>query len=332
MNTKIGLRAVETGVAAGIAQDAVARFAREFAALPTDLQKVYASAQGKTGTALIDELARIAAQDQHALGYDRARDVMYRTVDLATGTNAVHEIYTGVAVNGVSGRKVAARHGINAEHLWPHHWGATDIEPHSDLNIIVPSDIKINQYHWHLPFGELDAKRGAAAWTSKPSPTTGEVSRVGFDDLGRLVFEPAPSARRMAADAQLYFFTRYNGEKPVSYATDHFRESLPELLKWHNEIPATERELARGAKVRAEQGNSNPFLDLPSTADLADFTHHPDLAAKPRVRTPQESQAELADWQSFIKDPDAYYRHNKNDADKMLHISRADPQDMRRAS
>jgi endonuclease I len=43
-------------------------------------------------------------------------------------------------------------------------------------------------------------------------------------------------------------------------------DGLPALLAWHNADPPDARELRRNARVEAEQGNRNPYVDHPDIA------------------------------------------------------------------
>lgn len=269
-----------------------------------DLERYFGTAQSLQGAALIDHLGAVTANGQRELTYNYARDAMFRFVDRDT-SNAITDVYSGVKYLGIDGRKSAFQKGINTEHVWPHHWGAEGMA-HNDLHIIRPSDIGLNEHRWHLPFGEVV---GEAVWTSKPSSATGEVNRVGLDALGRMVFEPIPSARGELARIEAYFFTRYNHQRPKNFAVEHFGESLPTLLKWHREHPVTARETARDAAVARIQFNHNPFVHKPEWMDQ--LPQSAELRGAPRRRTPAESQAEIADWQSFIKDPEGYYRRKK---------------------
>ena len=71
---------------------------------------------------------------------------------------------------------------------------------------------------------------------------------------------------------QLYFFTRYHGDRPSDYSLDNFSVSLPTLLKWSKEDPVDAAERARNEAIFELQGNRNPYVDRPSYIDTVGFS------------------------------------------------------------
>lgn len=218
----------------------------------------YAAAQGKEGAALLRALNGIVKQGHRDLGYARARDFMFGEVDDVAGNNQVADIYSGRVENNVDGRKSAFNKGLNAEHTWPQSQGATGIAQ-SDLHQLMPSDIDYNGRRGHLPFGEVKN----VEFSTKPVSGVNGVSKLGSDANGETVWEPLPQVRGDIARGLLYFYTRYNTDKPHDYTLKAFNYELDTLIKWNQQDPVDPGEIERNERIHKVQGNRNPFVDHP---------------------------------------------------------------------
>ena len=208
-------------------------------------------------------------------GYDTARDVMFGSIDDPDAKNAITELYSGKVYKQVSGRLSADRQDLTAEHSWPQSEGARE-EAKNDLHHLFPAINTMNTRRSNLPYGTVDK----AIWSTDPIDGIDEVSVLGTDADGNKVFEPRPSVQGDVARAQLYFFTRYNSDKPDDYTLNNFKVSLPTLLKWHAEDPPDKVEKARNDAIFGVQHNRNPYVDHPGWVDDIDFTK-----AYPRKRS-----------------------------------------------
>lgn len=232
---------------------------RPVAAQASDpLADYYAAAQGKEGAALLNSLGDIVKKGHRDLGYARARDAMFGDVDDVKGNNNVADIYSGRVEKNVDGRKSAFSHGLNAEHTWPQSQGATGIAQ-SDLHQLMPSDIDYNGRRGHLPYGEV---KNVEFSTPHVQGVEG-VSRLGTDAQGTRVWEALPGVRGDIARGLLYFYTRYNNDRPGDYTTQPFQYELGTLLKWDKEDPVDAGERERNERIFKVQGNRNPYVDHP---------------------------------------------------------------------
>jgi deoxyribonuclease I len=219
----------------------------------------YAAATGKTGQALLQALAAIVATNRN-LGYlttPNARDSLYAFVDDPDGDDLIAGLYTGRTAT-ITSRATAAAAGFNTEHLWPQSRGADiDVAAGADLNILVTADSQANRVRSNLPFGVVTQN---VQWTGG---TGAEVSRMGQDAQGRLVFEPRPSKRGDVARAIFYFHTRYHTARPPGYSLANFNVEEATLLQWAAADPPDDFERDRNAMVCRAQGNRNPYIDHP---------------------------------------------------------------------
>lgn len=222
----------------------------------------YAAASNRCGAALLTAVQEIV-RGQRILGYTAARDSLYAFVDRGNQPSIV-DLYTGRVVPGVTTRATAASHQINTEHLWPRSRGAEDDPARSDLHHLFSSDEQANGQRSNFPFGLV---QGTVLWTS---PTPGERSRLGYasGNSGRIVFEPRLSKRGDVARALLYFYTRYNTQRPSGYSLANFAFERDLIIAWAREDAPDAYERARNDAVQRAQGNRNPYIDWPELLTL----------------------------------------------------------------
>jgi endonuclease I len=214
----------------------------------------YAAAEGKTGQALLAALKGVVGPHKD-LGYDGARDAMFRDVDDLDNDNQVTDIYLGKTWPDVMDRNSAYKNGagMNAEHTWPQSKGAEGVAK-ADLHHLFPADVKANSTRSSYPFGDV----AAAVWS-------GGGSQLGTNANGVEVFEPRAPQRGDTARAIFYFYMMYAGQPNVSL--DNFQVEEPVLRRWSKEDPVDATEAARNDKIQQVQGNRNPFVDHPEWID-----------------------------------------------------------------
>lgn len=224
----------------------------------------YKSVEGLQGKALVDGLHQIIYKHTD-LGYDRARDVMFATVDDPNDNNVITSIYIGRTVSGISNRRTAYDKGFNTEHVWPQSMGASGWGAKADLHHLFPADINVNSGRSNFPFGKV-------ASVMKLFPDMAGLKqdpKLGADLKGRTVFEPPDRKKGDIARALLYFFTCYkrpltlNG--PSSFA--NFDVERDVLMAWHKLDPVDDGERIRNDAVHQAQGNRNPYIDRPEFVD-----------------------------------------------------------------
>lgn len=208
----------------------------------------YDGAQGKTGQVLLAALKQ-AVSAHKDLGYDGARDAMFKDVDDLDNDNVVECVYTGRTVANVTNRGTAYQNGkgLNAEHTWPQSKGAEGAAK-ADLHHLFSTDCVANSTRGSFPFGTVASQDWAEGG-----------SRRGTDAQGRIVFEPRPEHRGNVARALLYFYTVYGQRASL----DNFRVEEETLKRWHVEDPVDAAEKARNELVFKIQGNRNPYVDRP---------------------------------------------------------------------
>jgi endonuclease I len=219
----------------------------------------YANAKSKCGTALVTALHQIV-RNQRVLGYTFARDSLYAFVDRGNMATIV-DVYAGRVATGVVSRATAAQFGFNTEHAWPRSRGAENDPALSDLNHLFTSDETANTNRNNHPYGLVTAQ---VSWST--TPVNGEQSKLGFDAVGAIVFEPRASRRGDLARALLYFYVRYKPQPPSGFSLQNFSKERELLLAWHAADPPDEYERARNNAVYRAQGNRNPFIDWPQFA------------------------------------------------------------------
>ncbi len=225
----------------------------------------YDAARNRCGAALLASVQQIV-RGQRLLGYTAARDSLYAFIDRGNQPSIV-DVYTGRSVPGVTTRATAASNQINTEHVWPRSRGAEEDPMLSDLHHLFSSDESANSQRSNFPFG---AVRGTVLWTSANPPSPGDVSRLGYanGNSGQIVFEPRPSKRGDIARALLYFYTRYNTQRPSAYSLANFAFERDLIVAWAREDAPDAYERARNDLVQRAQGNRNPYIDWPELLTL----------------------------------------------------------------
>jgi hypothetical protein len=193
-----------------------------------------------------------------SLGYDLARDKLYGEIDKVGDT--LKCVYTGFPCYmppGVAPRTAATNGHINAEHSFPQSLGAETGNANSDMHHIYPSKDNVNSARGNYPYAELtDASvqtwyRLAESSSTKPAADDAEYSKFSGSS-----FEPRDAHKGHVARAIFYFYTVYRAQASASF----FEGMKTTLLKWHSQFPVDSTEYARTIKIKAYQGNANPFI------------------------------------------------------------------------
>lgn len=210
-------------------------------------------AEGVDSEALKADLRRDLARAHRHIGYDRARDLVFQQVDKANGE--VECVYTGerLQVRGTPSADV-----MNIEHTWPKSRGASGSPARGDLHHLFPTMSESNSRRSSYPFGEVSR----VWWSNDRGADRDEVSLLGTDGDGDVVFEPRAAHQGNVARALFYFSVRY--DLPID------AEEEDALRRWHEADPVDGAELDRNDRVERYQGNRNPFIDQPGLVDLID--------------------------------------------------------------
>ncbi|MDZ7949699.1 endonuclease [Nostoc sp. DedQUE09] len=214
---------------------------------------------GVTGDDLLEKLDSLYSP-RASLGYGSARDLLYTKIDNQGGT--VTDIYAGYSVpldpNSDKPREEAARHRINAEHVWPQSMGAEG-PAKSDLHNLFASRIEINSDRANFPFGDIPDNQ-TMSWyldddelSFQPSPQ--DIDK--YSEFRRGFFEPREAKKGDIARVIFYFRTVY----PELANASFFEAQKDTLCKWQADDPIDAGEVARShAIAKTPQGNDNPFV------------------------------------------------------------------------
>ena len=226
----------------------------------------YNNANNKTG----DEL-KIALHDiikgHHVVSYGGLLDAFAYTDCDANGK--IIDIYSNYhySLSGVCGSYEQEGDCWNREHTWPQSWFDESSTPRCDLFHIYPTDGFVNGQRSNYPYGEVNNP----IYTSGNGSKLGPCVTPGY--TGR-VFEPIDEYKGDIARGFFYMSVRYYSEDN-SWSTSGMTnksEILPwamtMLLRWSDEDPVSEKEIARNNAVYGYQNNRNPFIDHPEYAHM----------------------------------------------------------------
>jgi endonuclease I len=191
---------------------------------------------------------------------------MYSRID-AREDGRVHGVCSGFSQPAAD---VTFLDPINAEHTVPQSWFGSAEPMRSDIHHLFPTHKDVNAARSAKPFGEVTDSQTDRWYATTPAGEllvetripTASPERFAEDD--RDEFEPLGAQKGDTARAIFYFATMYPGrgraiERIVA-------DGLPALLAWHAADPPDARERQRNARVEAEQGNRNPYVDHPAVA------------------------------------------------------------------
>ena len=156
----------------------------------------------------------------------------------------------------------------NREHTWPQSWFNESTTPRSDLFHVYPTDGYVNGRRSNYPYGEVN----------NPTYTSGNGSKLGSckSSIGYsgTVFEPIDEYKGDIARSYFYMSVRYAGEDD-SWGTSGMTNkseikpwAMTMLLRWSDEDPVSDKEIARNNAVYGYQNNRNPFIDHPEYARM----------------------------------------------------------------
>lgn len=161
----------------------------------------------------------------------------------------------------------------NREHCMPRSWwGKRDkyssYDANGDLHNIFPSDYNANAAKSNLPLGEV----GIIKFDNGVSKVGNNTYPNGYRGQ---VFEPADEYKGDFARVYFYMLTCYE-DYSYDWKDDAKKSMLQSeaypglqpwalemLIKWNNEDPISDKEIARNNAVYKMQGNRNPFVDCP---------------------------------------------------------------------
>jgi endonuclease I len=163
--------------------------------------------------------------------------------------------------------------GLSREHSYCHNWMPTnpannpEKPEYQDLHHLFPVVFKnVNETRSNYPLGEVIQV-----------VSTYKDCKFGYNNEGKLVFEPRDQHKGDAARAIFYMCTAYQSTtenwrlKPVISSLIPYGQDQVILKKWNLIDPPSNWEIARNDYIAFIQGNRNPFIDHPEYACDIDF-------------------------------------------------------------
>ena len=226
----------------------------------------YDAANGKTG----DEL-KVALHDiikgHHVVSYNGLLNAFAYTDCKPNGK--IWDIYSNYEYNlsGNCGEYEQEGDCWNREHTWPQSWFNEQTTPRSDLFHVYPTDGYVNGQRSNYPYGEV----GNYIYISGNGSKLGTCVTSGY--TGR-VFEPIDEYKGDIARSYFYMSVRYYSEDSnwgtsgMTNKSEILPWAMTMLLRWSDEDPVSDKEIARNNAVYGYQNNRNPFIDHPEYARM----------------------------------------------------------------
>ncbi len=162
--------------------------------------------------------------------------------------------------------------GMNIEHSVANSWwDGTKNDAYNDIHHLNPSDATANNRKGNYPLGIV----GTVTWTNDVTIVGNPTSGTGGGS--QYVYEPCDEYKGDFARVFFYMFTCYQDMNWGTRFTWMYNEgeTYPMLKPWAYELmlqwsrmdPVSEKERNRNDAVYSQQGNRNPFIDLPELAE-----------------------------------------------------------------
>ncbi|MBR4390605.1 MAG: endonuclease [Bacteroidales bacterium] len=227
----------------------------------------YNNANGKTGDELKTALHDII-KGHHVVSYGGLLNAFAYTDCKPNGK--IWDIYSNIEYSpssGLCGDYEQEGDCWNREHTWPQSWFNESTTPRSDLFHVYPTDGYVNGQRSNYPYGEVNNPIYTSGNGSKLGPcvTTGYSGRV---------FEPIDEYKGDIARGFFYMSVRYSGEDDdwgtsgMTNKSEILPWAMTMLLRWSDEDPVSDKEIARNNAVYGYQSNRNPFIDHPEYARM----------------------------------------------------------------
>ena len=227
----------------------------------------YNNANGKTGDELKTALHDII-KGHHVVSYNGLLNAFAYTDCKPNGK--IWDIYSNIEYSlntGLCGEYEQEGDCWNREHTWPQSWFNESTTPRSDLFHVYPTDGFVNGQRSNYPYGEVN----------NPIYTSGNGSKLGpcvTSGYSGRVFEPIDEYKGDIARSYFYMSVRYYsedsdwGSSGMTNKAEIKDWAMTMLLRWSDEDPVSDKEIARNNAVYGYQNNRNPFIDHPEYARM----------------------------------------------------------------
>ena len=228
----------------------------------------YNNANGKTGDELKVALHNII-KGHHVVSYSGLLNAFAYTDCKPNGK--IWDIYSNIEYSPSTGLCGDYEHEgdcWNREHTWPQSWFNESTTPRSDLFHVYPTDGYVNGQRSSYPYGEVNNK---PVYVSGNGSKLGPCATSGY--TGR-VFEPVDEYKGDIARSYFYMSVRYYSEDSdwgtsgMTNKSEILPWAMTMLLRWSDEDPVSDKEIARNNAVYGYQNNRNPFIDHPEYARM----------------------------------------------------------------
>lgn len=209
------------------------------------------------------------------LGYDVARDTMYRTIYNDNGT--VESFYATFTVpvdpDGGDASNQALNGGINTEHIFPQSLGAGEEPARSNMHILVPARAQVNTARSNFPFADIPDANTDTWFFDDQQQSTPPMSNIdAWSELDSSPprddrrFEPREAVKGDVARAIFYFVMAYPDRADIPF----LQAQKSTLLQWHADDPVDATEMRRNLLQASYQENKlNPFIVDPTLVNRA---------------------------------------------------------------
>ncbi len=198
----------------------------------------YSTIRNKSEEALKTALKTLLNNGAVSLGYNRARDNMYATIDNVNGE--VECVYTGKKAT-FNTRAGANSSSFNCEHTYPQGFFSSSDPEKSDIHHLFPTTTTSNSRRGNDEFGTVSS----ASWQDGGSRSGG----------GK--FEPRDVHKGAVARSMMYFVLRHGDFS--SFLSK--QESV--LRTWNSQFAVSQKEIDRNDAIFGLQKNRSPFVDYP---------------------------------------------------------------------
>ena len=232
-------------------------------------KEYYTSIDGVKGGATLKDALYTLIKDHTKISYGSGSSSTwgaFYSTDRNPSNNQVYDMYSPeVRYFGTKGDAIG---GMNIEHSLPKSWWGGDKNyAYCDLHHLNPSDQNANSRKSNYPLAELES----VTWDNGVAA----VGKATINGSSMNAFEPCDEYKGDFARTYMYMFTCYQN---LTYKTTYMNYessayptlkpwAVELLLKWNEQDPVSEKEIARNNAVYAVQGNRNPYIDYPQLAE-----------------------------------------------------------------
>ncbi len=213
---------------------------------------------GETGNSLGTKVRQSYAPTNPTTGYATARRTLFTQIDKVGGRARLLYTIESIAVGSTPPPGSEA----NVEHVWPQSHFASAPKKNQikcDFHHIYPCRTNVNSARGNDAFDDINDSNTIKWYFSNQFARTAPPPAVRdtFSETDHNRFEPCEPHKGDVARAVFYVSVVY-GDQNLN--TAWYAAQVNTLLKWHSDDLPDGYEWDRNARVKAVQGNDNPFV------------------------------------------------------------------------